>query len=639
MSKYSKPLLFVHLYLLINAAICQKIAPEDLNLATKIKGHLPSEQKAVIKDSEIIYTFSEHATIHTMNALYEETTNYLGLRPGGSLIITNYYDSHSSIENYKLTNTKNRSLDIDKLCGHSSGSSIFYSDFKSCKYGYTIGQLGEVIRFSTTINYADTRYLTRVVFQDNVHIIKRKITFKIPSAFEVALVEKNFEGYNISKKSFSENGFEIIEYTLNDIESIPIETSSPGRMYFVPHVLILSKSATIRGVTASIVASNDDLYKFYQTLKIGMNNDSNELKEKVEEIISEANLSEHEKIEKLYYWVQDNIKYIAFEDGIAAFQPEDAQKVLYNRYGDCKGMSNLLKEMLIIEGFDARLTWVGTRRIPYNHAYPSLAMDNHMVCSVVINDSVLVLDPTERFQRTGVYSDRIQNRKMIIEDGDTYLFHKIEKQSIDAFLEYDQHDFVIADNKFLSGKGTKTLYDETKKQIKVLLDGTKKNAHEKILSYIVNNGNTNEYELLNQPTFDRENNTIIEYGMKLDNRVQNYNNELFVDLVIERHYSKFKIKDDRKTPYDLETRRFVHQETTLSIDDNLTCTYIPEAFKVKNNLFNINMNYSIKGNEILLSKKIQVLQSIIYPENFKVWNQTVSGLKKFYNDQVILKLN
>src|SRR5690606_29442469 len=98
--------------------------------------------------------------------------------------------------------------------------------------------------------------------------------------------------------------------------------------------------------------------------------------------LTESAKTSEEKIKSIYYWVQDNIKYIAFEDGISGFRPDAAQNVLVNRYGDCKGMANLTKEMLKVAGFDARLAWIGTNRIPYTYELPSLAVDNHMICVV-----------------------------------------------------------------------------------------------------------------------------------------------------------------------------------------------------------------------------------------------------------------
>ena len=57
-----------------------------------------------------------------------------------------------------------------------------------------------------------------------------------------------------------------------------------------------------------------------------MKDDPEQLKSKVTELTAKAKTDE-EKIKNIYYWVQDNIRYIAFEDGIAGFKPDDSQNV------------------------------------------------------------------------------------------------------------------------------------------------------------------------------------------------------------------------------------------------------------------------------------------------------------------------
>src|SRR6185295_4790856 len=123
------------------------------------------------------------------------------------------------------------------------------------------------------------------------------------------------------------------------------------------------------------------------------------------------------KIKSIYYWVQDNIRYIAFESGIAGFQPANADQVYKNKYGDCKGMANLLAAMLKIGGYDSRLTWIGTKDIPYDYSIPSLCINNHMICSVMLKDSLYFLDGTETYISMGDYADRIQGRPAMIQNG------------------------------------------------------------------------------------------------------------------------------------------------------------------------------------------------------------------------------
>ena len=132
-----------------------------------------------------------------------------------------------------------------------------------------------------------------------------------------------------------------------------------------------------------------------------------------------------EKIESIFYWVQDNIRYIAFENGIMGFKPDAAQNVLNKKYGDCKGKANLLKEMLKLAGYDARLTWIGTSDLPYDYSLPSLAVDNHMICTVILNGKRYFLDGTEDYIAFNDYAQRIQGKQVLIEDGDNYIIDKI----------------------------------------------------------------------------------------------------------------------------------------------------------------------------------------------------------------------
>ena len=110
-----------------------------------------------------------------------------------------------------------------------------------------------------------------------------------------------------------------------------------------------------------------DLYGWYRTVCDSIGNQPSELKEKVA-ALTNGKKTDAEKIEAIFYWVQDNIRYIAFENGIMGFRPDAAQNVFRKKYGDCKGKANLLKEMLRLAGYDARLTWIGTSDLPYDYS-------------------------------------------------------------------------------------------------------------------------------------------------------------------------------------------------------------------------------------------------------------------------------
>jgi hypothetical protein len=69
-----------------------------------------------------------------------------------------------------------------------------------------------------------------------------------------------------------------------------------------------------------------DLYGWYSTVCSDIGNKPDELKGKVNDLVFNKK-TDLEKIESIFYWVQDHIRYIAFENGIMGFKPDAAQNV------------------------------------------------------------------------------------------------------------------------------------------------------------------------------------------------------------------------------------------------------------------------------------------------------------------------
>ncbi|MBL4576883.1 MAG: DUF2569 family protein, partial [Flavobacteriales bacterium] len=69
-------------------------------------------------------------------------------------------------------------------------------------------------------------------------------------------------------------------------------------------------------------------------------------------------------------FVQDEIRYLGFEDGSNSYKPEPPMKVLSQRYGDCKAKSFLLCEVLRSNGIKAWPMLV--------HSYKGLSLEDHL---------------------------------------------------------------------------------------------------------------------------------------------------------------------------------------------------------------------------------------------------------------------
>lgn len=90
------------------------------------------------------------------------------------------------------------------------------------------------------------------------------------------------------------------------------------------------------------------LYELYE----GKNNLPEEMVAKVHELTDGVE-EPKEKINILYKYLQENMRYVSVQLGIGGFQPFDAEYVYRNKYGDCKALSNFMKSILEEAGIEA----------------------------------------------------------------------------------------------------------------------------------------------------------------------------------------------------------------------------------------------------------------------------------------------
>jgi Transglutaminase-like superfamily len=599
--------------------------------------------KTLFKDKEVAttrsvtrYEFFIDKSTHTLKVRETEEDQYIALRANVNQTITSYYNEKQLLEPYSIKNEKGRSVFHDKYCGHMQRGDVFYSDAQMCAYNFSFAQVGQIAKYEGSKVYTDPKFVTYEFFHGNTPSKERVISITIPNQVNVELQELNFNQYPISKNIKQEKGGKTITYTFKNAESFPVDGHLPGPLHFLPHILILTKSYTDAGKVTNVLSSTDDLYKWYASLTSLLNKNYDGLKPQVTKLISGLTKDE-DKIKAIYYWVQDNIQYIAFEDGLAGFKPEEAQEVFYKRYGDCKGMSHLTKAMLKVAGYDARLTWIGTNKIPYSYAQPTLAVDNHMICTVFLGDKKIILDPTEKYSAIGTYAERIQGKEIMIEDGANYKLSKVPEEQQQSYLQECNLKYEIKDQA-LVGVGNENIHGEFNKVLLNMVNDTKKEDLDKLLkSVIAGFSDMGNFTLNKYSDFNRDQSISIDYQVKLKDHVYVNNNEMYIDLDFKDDYKDLKMEKDRKAPYKFNSRVFRKTKAELLLPTGYKLTHAPETVSIKNEHFSFSLSFAVKDNKVIYTKEIQILKSTLPITEFQNWNKAVDTINQFYQDQLIIK--
>lgn len=616
----------------------KRIEPEtqDITLANALKEQYPDDNVALVSSKDDV-TFGMNKRDGKVTVMHHVSENMINIDSRADIQIYNFYDGESTIEEFQIRFKNKKVANFYVKDEAYTSDDLFHNDSR-VKYA-TVDFPLKGYRYLTSIKkeYKDIKYFTKLYFNGEYPTVKKTIRIEIPNWLDIELKEMNFEGYDIEKSvrpNQKANG-KIHTYTLKYAPAMYKDNASPGPTYIYPHVLILPKSYTLNGNTVNIFKETQDLYNWYKSLVNSLENDVSPIKDKVVELTENAT-SDEEKIKNIYYWVQDNIRYIAFEDGIAGFKPDEASNVFTKRYGDCKGMANLTKQMLIEAGFDARLTWIGTKRIAYDYSTPNLSVDNHMICTLFKDGKTIFLDGTEKFNAFGEYADRIQGKQVLIENGEDYILEYVPSSEAEFNKEQFAYSLKLSEDN-ITGTVDKIFNGESRSGLLYYFNSLKNDKKDEFLEYYLNKGNSN-IKVSNIETSDlqnRDSNINIAYDVDVKNAVSAFDNQVYIDLDFDKELSNFMM-EERKTDYIFSFKKDLESTTRLEIPQGYNITHLPENISVSSDNYNMSVNFTKENNVIIYKKQFRINNAKIEIIDFEEWNGFINKLDALYNEQIIL---
>jgi hypothetical protein len=595
------------------------------------------DKNVVISKSTREFRFVKGNTEHPVQVKEESHRLYTCNNFRTDVQVAEFYNDIETVDDVTIYVNDSKKHGIVPKYEYYNSDGIFYSDAHVCYFQLPLlkkGSTSEVIFKKTTL---DPHYFTSIYFMDEQMIQDQEIKIIVPSWMKLEIKEYNFKQFNV-KKSVGPDGDETVyTYTMNNIPAMNNEHSAPGPSYFTPHILVLCKSAELKDEKYVYFNTVKEQYDWYKNLVSQIGNDEKLVKEKTEELVKGATTDE-EKVKKVYQWVQDNIRYIAFENGIAGFKPEKAQEVLRKKYGDCKGMANLLTVMLRSINLDARRCWIGTRHIAYDYSTPSLSVDNHMICAWMNKGKPVYLDATEKYIGYGEIAERIQGRQTLIENGSQYLLEKVPVATYLQNTATESRKFAIEGNN-LKGHVTQIWKGENKEWMLSGLNDIKMDKQENALKQFLAEGKQN-FEISNLKIDNLSNYNAdlkVEYDVLWKDVLTAFDKDTYLDADNRRNLENFKIDTaKRKLPYWFSFKNNLVFETEIAIPAGKSVSTLPEKLSIKQPGYSFSASYNNIAGKVLYKNEIILNNSELKPENFSQWNKDIEQLTNFYNQQIVL---
>jgi hypothetical protein len=605
----------------------------------------PGEHAVIISDKEHVTVDLIKNEIKIKQERYTETL-YLDQLAG---LFTEHsvdyseFDQLKTIEAATLIPQKNKYSELKvKEFTHEEkiSKSVFFDGGKSASFLYPKLEPGNKTYIKYSKEITEPRFLPSYYFQRGIPV--KSSQFSITAHNDIEIGWKLFNSSDSSiqfSKTPEKNNRTTYTWTSSEIKKLERESNAPDARYYTPHIITWIKSYKSEGKRVSLLAETKNLYQWYYSLVKDSNKDDSPELQKIADSLKAQSKTELENVKNIYYWVQDHIRYIAFEEGMGGFIPRSAKSVCEKRYGDCKDMSSIIYKLLEYSGIKGYLTWIGSRDIPYNYSEVSTpSVDNHMICTYIQGDQYYFLDATGQYTPFGMPTEFIQGKEALISiDENTFQIRKV------PIMEYKKNQiidtsWISLENGKIKGKGvsritgydkislTYSLVKNVKDQDKVLRNYCEKGNNKFLIdSYKIHHLN------------DKDQNLILDYEFNIDNYAKQTGNELYINMNLDKHNQNQSIKKDRVHPFDFEYGNKNTSTVILTIPKGYKINYIPENITLDYTDFGFSINYKKKNNSIEMIRTSYSNLLMLESSHFENWNAMIRELNKAYANVVVLK--
>jgi hypothetical protein len=521
------------------------------------------------------------------------------------------------------------------------GGNNFKDDSKLITFNFSNLKKGAISELEYTEILKEPFFISSFII-GNVYP-KKHVKYEVVTDKDIQMNFKQFHTNDIvlTYEKKEEKGRIHHVFEINNLDEYDIEDDAPGIRYYIPHIITRIASYKYNGTEKNVLKDVSDLYKWYYSLVKDLNQNLSEELVNITDSLIKDKTNEIEKVEAIYKWVQDNIKYVAIEDGLGGFKPREASEVCSKRYGDCKDNSSIIIAMLKHAGIKGYYTWVGTRDIPYNYIdVPTPSADNHMIVTYKNNNNYYFLDATGYYQPIDLPPSFIQGKDVLIGiDESNYEIYKVpvvppEKNN------YSDSIFCQIEGDKLIGKGKVSINGYSKIQMLYDLNKCKNEKEEKeVLKIYLEKGNNkfilNDYKISNKESINSP--LVIDYTFQIEDYIQKVNNELYINLNLEQEIAQLKIKKTKK--YDLEIKFTVNSNvyTQLTLPENHTVSYIPENLKNEDEYISYDFNYKQLNNVVDFTSNVSIKKLYVPKNDFEKWNKSIKDINNFYREVVVLK--
>jgi hypothetical protein len=493
---------------------------------------------------------------------------------------------------------------------------VFVGDTRSTKFHFPNARSGTVTHMEYEMLITDPSYMPSIFLKWFQPTERQTFTLSVADGIEFVI-----DTFNVGKtmplaQVTRIKGGTLHHYSIPPSKEIRYEQASPEWRWYVPHFVPRIVSYTEQGKMLTVARDLNDLGNTYRewvnSIAVEDTATVNALAKEIVDQKKDAN----DKMRAIYQWVQANIRYLAYADGNEGFVPRPAARVIKERFGDCKGMTNLMYNLGVASGLKVERGWVGTRDLPYKYSVtPSGLVDNHMILVYYSDDTTFFLDATGKHTPFGLPTDMIQGKEVFTfsPDGEYQILEvpvlrAARNRMIDTVMAHiNGNDLIGHVQGRLSGYMASDWANKT--------SGVNARDLQTMVHALFRKGDArcdiSKFSGTMDPTGEFY---AYSYDIRIPDHIMRFGNSLVMRPMMVMDFGYFKSEAERKSPIEARYCFNTTNSFRLDLPPGFKIDALPADVTATGPGFQFTSDFSAEPDHLLLNFSSEVSELIIAPE-------------------------
>ena len=234
---------------------------------------------------------------------------------------------------------------------------------------------------------------------------------KVPTDIDIRYRSKNFDLKPVIQTNGNQRTY---TWETKNVLVKPLESGSYEKGHHLPQIEVVPTQFEYDGYRGQF-----NTWKDFGAWNYPLYEQKNDpfTDQRISEIksLAESKTDVKSKVAVLYSYLKSNMRYVSIQLGIGGFKPFSVRFVDEKKYGDCKALSNYMRNMLSVVGIKSypALINAGYDKSPADPAFPSDPF-NHVILCVPNGKDSIWLECTSNNNESGFLGSFTENKNALL---------------------------------------------------------------------------------------------------------------------------------------------------------------------------------------------------------------------------------